>query len=415
MYLSLKFKLIIPIFFKGVKMMLTNNLSMNAKIQKPSNLKKELLIDICNNSKTFVYKTEKINGYTFHIFSYLILDPNEFIKYAPYSFEMRGLTILDNGIVIPSIHKFFNHKENNLVMDLPAGNLEVREKIDGVLITPIVIDNNIIVKSKKTFFSKEASIATEFINNNMHYQKFILDMVNLYGLQPYFEMYSKNTRIVLDYGATQLFLIQMRNINDGSYIDYNTLKKFAQKYNIPVVNIYNMSISEIENRLKTDTNIEGWVVQPEYVEHYTDFRKFKTQWYLNMSYIKEVSTKENYIIGAILDEKIDDMLSVLEELDKDRKIYIEQLMHKLSVHIRMHIDYISNQVSLLSEEINKNPNVLKDIALKYKDSYEYFPVLMKCIRNNITNKEEIYNLLKDTIKKKTNKYTDAVKFVETLK
>ena len=379
----------------------------------PYKIHKEKLLEICNKSKSFFHKTETLDGHKFDIFSYLVAEPNDFIEFAPYSFELRGLTIVDDNIVIPSIHKFFNHKENDLVMELPKGNLEIREKIDGSLITPVVVGHKIYFKSKKSFFSKEARIATEFVERHHNYKKFIYEMYYERGLIPYFELYSKESRVILDYGDTNLFLIQLRSMYTGSYTTYTITRNLGSYFHIPVVNKYDISIEELEKKVYSDTNIEGWVVQVDRPEYYTDFRKFKTLWYFNMSSIKESADRENYIIQSILDDKIDDVLSVLEDLDKEKKKYIEGIIHKLTSYIRKHVDYIKEQVTSLLPEINNGLDV-KDVVMKYKDSYEYFPILMTCLRNGIVDEDRIYTLLKDSIKKKTSKYTDALKFLEEI-
>jgi T4 RnlA family RNA ligase len=363
------------------------------------------LIDFINETPSFYFKEEIVNGQKIKIFNYRLASYNDFIKNPNIALELRGLAINEEtGEYFLGLHKFFNNNENpfsnnELFEWKKEHEYEVVEKLDGSLILPTIINNELVLRTKGTFFSEQAQMANEFIEKNNNYKKFILEMINN-GFIPFFEFISPFNQIVVDYPKTELKLIQIRKIDNGEYLNYNDLKKEADKFKIEVVQKYNYSIDEIKEMQKNIEGIEGWIVRNLNAPFEYSFRKFKTDWYFELHRIISPDVlKENDIIKHVLNETIDDILSQVKG-EKYNKIV--EIVEKLDKFINNVIRELEN----LFEEL-QNTN-RKEFAIKYKN-HPYFPVLMTS-----KSKDDLYDNLKNLILKRTNKLEKAKDFLKNI-
>ena len=73
-------------------------------------------------------------------------------------------------------------------------------------------------------------------------------------------------------------------------------------------------------------SIEGWIVE------FSDGQKIKikTDWYYSLHRIfTDYSNREDYLIDMILDEKIDDILSVLD-YGSENRLFVEEVIDKIN-------------------------------------------------------------------------------------
>ena len=357
-------------------------------------------MEIVKNNEVFYYKDEIINKNKFRIFNYRLASVKDFEN--PLACELRGLTInLDTNETFYSIHKFFNDKENKFTIDDEDWKnikLESREKLDGSLIIPVIINNKIYFKTKGTFNSEQAKMAQNLLNENL--KRFILDCYNK-GLQPLFELISPFNQIVIQYSKTELKLTQIRT--KDKYLQYNEFEKLAKQYNISYCEVEYLTLDELRKRQENIKGIEGWVVYNSNSKIKQDkFRKFKTKYYFNLHGILSYEKlAENKLIENILNETIDDIISQLDEISEKRK-YIENIIYKVS-------HYFDKTLKELNELFEiKNKMIKKDFVLKYK-KYPYFGVIM---RSKITN--DLEKNLKKLILKKTYKLQKAQKFLNEI-
>jgi len=384
-------------------------------ILKAEELKLEKLDDIANNSDIFYYKDEYVKelDLNFRIYNYNLSDVDEFIKFGPLSFEMRGLTInLENPkLIFPSIHKIFNYKENILTTDYEFEDIEIREKLDGSLIQPIIYKDKIIFKTKGTFNSYQAELANKLLDDNL--KKFILDMYYEYGYYPLFELVSPDNQIVVKYNDSKLVLIQLRNLWNLKYIPYYKLEQYANKYKIPYAKIQllsNKSKNKLLELANTLIGIEGWVIQKTFNEKYTDFIKLKTKWYLDLHHIMSPDNlMPHKVIEMILNEEIDDVLSQLAENSPKRK-EIEDIIHKIGYYIKTIYNDIIETIQNNKELFKNNPKAFVDLV----NNKDYKQIIFKHIRKDYLNQDEIIDDIKKFIKLKTSKYENAKKFLEKI-
>lgn len=314
---------------------------------------------------------EQDNGYT--VVCYAISDDDTFGgDDSLYARECRGITFNRDGMIaVRPFHKFFNvgEREETLDYNLPWDNVEfVYDKRDGSMITPLIVDGKIVCKSKKTFDSDVAVVATELINTLDNYKLFIqrCDEKNVTAI---FEFTSPNNRIVLPYEKPELVLLNVRDNISGEYRDdYVT---FANEfYAIPIVEKFTefhvdgkFSYAKMKEAQETRENVEGWVIQFKN----GDMVKAKTAWYLALHRLV-VFRSERAIAEMVLDEKIDDMKSAMTATGADMS-----KIHEIEHRVVQELIALEKTVEVvIADHVGFTR---KDFAIKHKE-HELFGLLM---------------------------------------
>lgn len=96
-----------------------------------------------------------------------------------------------------------------------------------------------------------------------------------------------------------------------------SIREIGQQFGIPVVDAHQGSITDINeflNYVKDLKNLEGFVV----AFHNGHRAKMKAEEYLQLHKARDMMSFEKDIWAIILDEKLDDLLPLLEQEDQDR-------------------------------------------------------------------------------------------------
>lgn len=235
-----------------------------------------------SNPNLYFYESKFIiDSYNISIFGYRHASYNNFIlpiiEYPNINaLELKGVSFVFNDIGdvyrrCLMLHKFweldqydhcrFNKFENKIVKN-------VTEKLDGFLITFIMLpDGTIVSQTKKGFYNKDNIIANKYLEYSNYY-RFIKNCL-LNNIQPIFELIGD--KLFVEYESENLVLLKMRCNLTGKYLDIKTITE------VPVVEHFNYSIDKIL-QLKTELiNKEGWIV------HFDDdtLLKVKTDWWIN--------------------------------------------------------------------------------------------------------------------------------------
>lgn len=350
--------------------------------------------EITKKYSTFYYK-EEIYFYIFHyrtpVYEDFILDTNK---------ELRGIVYdKKTGQHWIGLHKFFNQGETSYVLD-KIDVKECRLKVDGSLIMPIVYNNQIALKTQKTFRSIQTEKAYELLDNR--YQKMIYDLYED-NLIPYFEYISPTNQIVVPYNKDELILTQIRNNLTGEYLPYEKVNKIAKIYQIPIIPLFEYTFDKLMELSKTIKGIEGWVIWNGKQDP-LGFRKIKTEWYLKLHHIISPNNlMPHFIIQTYLDDKIDDVISTIP-IDNPKRKYILEIVDK----VRLKIKEISDELDKIKQTENSSDR--KEIAIKYKE-HPYFPLIMSFLYKDVDKQDIIISFLK----KKLNSLKLAEKFLETNK
>jgi T4 RnlA family RNA ligase len=352
-------------------------------------------VNICNQTDNQFYESQfSVDGYKISIFNYRYVTYQDFAKFD--AFELRGLTFvfnLDGSIYnrFLLMEKFFNINENESTSFELVKNKKIKSvylKEDGSIINFIGLPNGrILAKSKTSFDSEQAQIAQKLYDSNPKLNHFVNNSIQN-GINPIFELVGPKNRVVVKYDITELILIRLRDNISGNYLDIDTID-----FNTPLR--FSFSLMDTINLKSELVNIEGWIV--EFVDGQKI--KIKTDWYLSLHKIfTDFSQREDYLITLILDEKIDDVLSVLD-FGSESRLFVENIISK--THNK--INHIKLEINRL---INDYDGDRKKFALKYHND-EYFSIAVKSISNQDTEQ-----LIKEFIKKKTYRLNDARQWLD---
>jgi RNA ligase len=318
------------------------------------------------NDPRIKFKEETVNGQSFIIVCYMIADTS--LWKIPMALEARGITFNSTSgrVVSRPFEKFFNLNENEWTQD---NSIEwdrlfsVYSKIDGSLVTPVLLnDSSIVCKTKKSFHNDIAKKATKFLNSSWKIHKFCFDLLDN-GLCPIFEFTHPDHQIVINYGdVPTMSLLAIRCMDTGHYFDH-------EQWDVPdqlkVVKDLGFDKSRIEKELN-EKGKEGFVI---FFPH-TEFRvKMKSEWYLSLHRIKTVIRPRD-IAEAVLSETLDDIKSTIisefsDEVDIEPILAIEKSVVDELNFIRLE----SEKYAEASKDLEQ-----KEFALTFKQ-HPFFPLI----------------------------------------
>lgn len=268
-------------------------------------------------------------------------------EHAAFARECRGITFYPDGkIASRTIDKFFNVNErestqrNVLPWDMV---IRIMSKLDGSMITPVLVDGKILLKSKKSFTSDVALLAQEYINDKPGYIAFCKELL-MNDMTPTFEFTSPKARIVLNYKTDALTLLHIRHNASGAYVSIDILEAMARPFRVPVVEDYPITenMDYYFDSVEHDTDIEGYVIQ---------FKsglmvKLKTKWYLQL-HRNVVFLNERDIAEMVLSETLDDYKSYLNETDSQISIKnveaIENIVCDAITQVEIDVEQMVNE------------------------------------------------------------------------
>lgn len=168
------------------------------------------------------FKEETVNGKKFTVVSYAGTDHE--LWNEPFGKESCGITVNGRGdCVSRPFEKFFKVTEND---DTPISNLYyngviLTKKYDGIMITPVLVTDAVVFKSKRSFLTEVAKTANRTESNKL--KEFCTTLLVL-GITPIFELINPYRQIVNDHGSQPQFILSgARRINDGKYVDIDEL------------------------------------------------------------------------------------------------------------------------------------------------------------------------------------------------
>lgn len=315
------------------------------------------------------FKEEVVEGISYTTIAYMI--GNKELWDHPLARETRGITFETKSgkCVSRPFAKFFNVGEREEVSPaiVKANMVEVYEKRDGSMLTPIFTKNkNILFKTKKSFYSDVANQANSITTGNI--STFCRICLGVYNSVPIFEFTHPDHRIVLDYpGESHFTLLAIRQNNSGEYLDYDTMKSFATEYGIPVIKKLEMTWDQLQKSVEDDKGIEGYVILLKDGSRV----KLKTAWYSSVHRVMtEIRVRD--VAEAVVNETIDDLKSLvalqgksIDPLDEIEKSVVNELLS-----IRSQVNNIAQ--SFIGE-------LFKTAAIELQGS-PYFALIMDTLR-----------------------------------
>ncbi len=258
-------------------------------------------------------------------------DPNAILR------ECRGLIFDKDGKILSRpFHKFFNLGERDetsmseLTLMLSTPHV-ILEKLDGSMIRPIWYPDGDVRLATKMGVTETALQAEKWLFNNGH-QNYVTFMRHMReeGATPIFEWCSRHNKIVLDYPVPRLVLLAIRTDETGHYWPHEYVSEVAKKRNIDLVEVYFGNIGSMQSTIQVVRNedqFEGIVIR------FADghMMKVKSDWYVSLHRTKDAVRFEKNVLNIIADNKVDDLLPLLDENDKVKVLaYREQVNAKVA-------------------------------------------------------------------------------------
>lgn len=239
--------------------------------------------------------------------------------------ECRGLIFSPDGELLSRrYHKFFNMNEReetqgNIVTNRTADQeYVVLDKLDGSMITPILLEDKFIRWGTKMGFSDVAQRAEIFAASRANYTRFAKDMHSM-RITPLFEYVAPTNRIVIPYAEENLILTGLRDMIHGNYYAYRTMQDLANIYDIPIVDYFQGDWRNVHAM----EHLEGAILRFE-DGHMV---KIKADWYVGIHKALDSLRFEKDVLAYILDGTIDDIkANVAEDIRRKIDQYAEGVM-----------------------------------------------------------------------------------------
>ncbi|KAF3310894.1 hypothetical protein TWF173_009132 [Orbilia oligospora] len=278
------------------------------------------LMSLCASNESFYFVDHNYNGVTFRVFSY-----------HPSNAETTPKLIS-----IP-MEKFFNVGENPMTMNLDWSKVvRVDDKRDGSLISTVSVgdrdDGEFILKSKTSLTSQQAKLATNLLGTPEYEPLWeACRRMTKLGFTVNMEYTAPTNQIVLTYKGTELRVLNIRSIDDGSYLPLSDLD-IPTKF---LVDTFADKVSQSwVDDARTKTGVEGWVLWFDSGMKV----KLKTDWYSNLHLQKERVASSRSLFELVLMEQSDDLKTLflkdpqsiarIEEMEVKAKTIYNRL-HKL--------------------------------------------------------------------------------------
>lgn len=306
------------------------------------------LYNLCNTTDAFYFVDHVVNGRNYRVFTYRLASFMDFQH--KNALECRGHTfeMTSNGPILVSIpmNKFFNYDEHigwGQNVDL-SGDIMIVDKLDGSLISTVHYADNLLLKSKTSFTSKQALDSLEWINqpSNEQFCKNIRYLMQC-GYTVNFEWTSPDNMIVIGYDEPRLTVLNARHLNDGSYLNYKELQSAVGAENVAsVYDIPTDPYSFMED-VRSMTGIEGVIV-------YTQsglIVKHKTDAYVHTHRFKDSVSSDRKLFELCVSDGSDDARSLFvhDKIVTERINNMEQFVSKIynNIHKTVYSFYDENK------------------------------------------------------------------------
>ena len=369
-------------------------------------------VAICQRNPVFYETKHKVNGYDVSVFNYRLATYDDFR--SENAFEMRGLTFVFNtdGTLYKrflGLHKFFNVNETEITQAHDIKDYEVinvSNKLDGSMITFIELpDGEIVAKTKNAFDADQATRAMKMFSDDEVLKSFIREQFDK-GHCVFFEYTSPLNRIVIKYSVSSLSLIKIRDGLTGEYLFSESVPE-----GLKAVENETLGFTSLDDLMKTYETLEdkeGSVITFRKPDGEQLLVKVKTADYFAKHHIMtEFIYQENVIVEMILNETIDDVLSLID--DEETRARINGLIKIVQVKFREEVERAQKFVEIykMGPEISQ-----KEFYLTYKGQAGFNDALY--VTNHLRLGDESItceDVVKNRLLKQTYRLMDARKWL----
>lgn len=285
--------------------------------------------------------------------------------YNGFYLECRSvvINIKTNELVLTPFKKFrnINECEENSLENISnkiknAKCIEISNKLDGSMQSARYYNDNYIMAGSMSLDNSNSwRLEDGYSMLKDNYKTMLKDNSDMTFI---FEYISVKDAHVVHYTKEQegLYLIGIRNINNGNELTYNEVINIANKYNVLTTEVYDKTLDEIMNEIKIykSNEKEGFVLN---IDGYKV--KIKCDDYINIHKALSAISSINLIIKNIADDTFDDMISKIPQAYRDRVVKVANIV----------FSYVSETNKKVREYVDKAPkSTTKDFMIYVRDN-----------------------------------------------
>lgn len=268
--------------------------------------------------------------------------------------ECRGMLFCGKTgkIIRRPLHKFFNlgeREESRGDNFKPEDVVAVYDKLDGSMIAPFFLNQptRTLRWGTKAGLTHMTPDVEAFVARNPHYQTFA-GMMQAVDVQLIFEYMAPKHRIVVNHSEEKMELLAMRHIFTGEYYDYDTMVDCAKQHGVPCVKRWKVDPSlDLVDQVRELEGSEGVVLELKN----GDRLKVKSLWYVDLHKNREAIAREKYVVGLILNERIDDAIGLVPDFVVPRlEAYVKAFMVQYEAKLQETVDYVLSALATYSEK-----------------------------------------------------------------
>ena len=259
---------------------------------------------------------------------------------TPLKRELRGITFLkDLGKVASRpYHKFFNlnETEESREENFEGRELLFREKLDGVMLHPVLVGKEVKLLTQKDFSNLQTQKGEELLKRNEKLYLFTKELLQK-GYTPVFELVSPEFQVVVPQEEEELYITEIRENETGEYF-LEKLEGELKERGIKVPKKKVSTIEKVKEELLERENFEGYVLKDfKRKEPFPTFVKVKSPWYYKAHYAFTYlhNIPPHKLFNLYLTGKSDELFSQItnqkvkekreEELEKMVELYLTLL------------------------------------------------------------------------------------------
>ena len=314
--------------------------------------------------------------------------------------EFRGITFSrkTGEVVSRPFHKFFNVGEHEETEEEKLSNREfvAREKLDGTMLHPVLINGEVKLLTQKAFKNPQTEKGEELLKKDEKLYRAVKELLQK-GYTPILELISPQFQLVIPYDREELILTELRQNRTGEYLleeRENELKEMGFKTPPKLTG----KLHELKRKIENAEMIEGYVLKDLTVkEPFPLFAKLKSPWYHSHHYAFTYlhNIPDHKLFNLFLQGKADDIFTAVlnRELRQKKQKRLEKMVslyrtlveaaEKLSsfygapefeVRLKREIEKIKRRHSKDFSQLNIREDYLREAAriAKKKGKFENF-------------------------------------------
>lgn len=246
---------------------------------------------------------------------------------TPLKREFRGITFSkETGEVVSRpYHKFFNLREAEESEEEKLKNRTfiAREKLDGTMLHPVLINGEVKLLTQKAFSNPQTEKGEELLLKNPKLYRAVKELLSK-GYTPIFELISPQFQLVIPYDREKLILTEVRDNRTGKYLLEEREEELKEMgFKIPPKRVGNLK--KLKEKIEKVEGLEGFVLKDfSQREPFPLFVKLKSPWYYKHHYAFTYlhNIPDHKLFNLFLQGKADDLFSSVlnrELREKKRK------------------------------------------------------------------------------------------------